>query len=180
MKHRRRVIEDAFIDQQEWRLHEHVETSTKCLSSPFTPSQNQHPAFSATCEKIRSLRSLHLHRIGSFRSGRSTSRLLLLERLFPYRNLNLCFIDRANRIALPFSFCLVLHYSHGFCHIQCHLQSSTESPSTELYTSPHGSDIQMGSRSLSTDHFLSHDISNVSLSLSLLLTASRLSFPPPG
>ncbi len=41
---------DAFIDQQEWRLHEHVETSTKLLSSPFTPSQNQHPAFSATCK----------------------------------------------------------------------------------------------------------------------------------
>ena len=41
---------DAFIDQQEWRLHEHVETSTKLLSSPFTPSQNQHPAFSATCQ----------------------------------------------------------------------------------------------------------------------------------
>ena len=43
---------DAFIDQQEWRLHEHVETSTKLLSSPFTPSQNQHPAFSATCKAI--------------------------------------------------------------------------------------------------------------------------------
>ncbi|CAF3389160.1 unnamed protein product [Rotaria sp. Silwood1] len=38
----------AFIDQQEWRLHEHVETSTKLLLSPFSPSQNQHPAFSAT------------------------------------------------------------------------------------------------------------------------------------
>lgn len=44
------LFEDAFIDQQEWRLHEHVETSTKLLSSPFTPSQNQHPAFSATCK----------------------------------------------------------------------------------------------------------------------------------
>ena len=44
------VVLDAFIDQQEWRLHEHVETSTKLLASPFTPSQNQHPAFSATCE----------------------------------------------------------------------------------------------------------------------------------
>jgi hypothetical protein len=44
-------FEDAFIDQQEWRLHEHVETSTKLLSNPFTPSQNQHPAFSATCKK---------------------------------------------------------------------------------------------------------------------------------
>ncbi|CAF1415487.1 unnamed protein product [Adineta steineri] len=43
----------AFIDQQEWRLHEHVETSTKLLSSPFTPSQNQHPAFSATCHAAR-------------------------------------------------------------------------------------------------------------------------------
>ncbi|CAF1375144.1 unnamed protein product [Adineta steineri] len=43
----------AFIDQQEWRLHEHVETSTKLLSSPFTPSQNQHPAFSATCRAAR-------------------------------------------------------------------------------------------------------------------------------
>jgi len=40
---------DAFIDQQEWRLHEHVETSTKLLSSPFSSSRNQHPAFSATC-----------------------------------------------------------------------------------------------------------------------------------
>ncbi len=45
-------FKDAFIDQQEWRLHEHVETSTKLLSSPFTPSQNQHPAFSATCKKL--------------------------------------------------------------------------------------------------------------------------------
>ncbi|CAF3806949.1 unnamed protein product [Rotaria sordida] len=43
----------AFIDQQEWRLHEHVETSTKLISSPFTPSQNQHPAFSATCHAAR-------------------------------------------------------------------------------------------------------------------------------
>ncbi|CAF3600590.1 unnamed protein product [Rotaria sp. Silwood1] len=43
----------AFIDQQEWRLHEHVETSTKLISSPFTPSQNQHPAFSATCRAAR-------------------------------------------------------------------------------------------------------------------------------
>ncbi|CAF1388982.1 unnamed protein product [Adineta ricciae] len=43
----------AFIDQQEWRLHEHVETSTKFLSNPFTPSQNQHPAFSATCRAAR-------------------------------------------------------------------------------------------------------------------------------
>ncbi|UJR34994.1 hypothetical protein I4U23_027770 [Adineta vaga] len=43
----------AFIDQQEWRLHEHVETSTKLLSNPFTPSQNQHPAFSATCRAAR-------------------------------------------------------------------------------------------------------------------------------
>lgn len=47
---------DAFIDQQEWRLHEHVETSTKLLSSPFTPSQNQHPAFSATCSSIEFFR----------------------------------------------------------------------------------------------------------------------------
>ncbi|CAF1297730.1 unnamed protein product [Rotaria magnacalcarata] len=43
----------TFIDQQEWRLHEHVETSTKLLSSPFSPSQNQHPAFSATCHAAR-------------------------------------------------------------------------------------------------------------------------------
>ncbi|CAF0939586.1 unnamed protein product [Didymodactylos carnosus] len=43
----------AFIDQQEWRLHEHVETSTKLLTSPFTPSQNQHPGFSATCRAAR-------------------------------------------------------------------------------------------------------------------------------
>ncbi|CAF0768013.1 unnamed protein product [Rotaria sp. Silwood1] len=43
----------TFIDQQEWRLHEHVETSTKLLLSPFSPSQNQHPAFSATCRAAR-------------------------------------------------------------------------------------------------------------------------------
>ncbi len=52
-------FKDAFIDQQEWRLHEHVETSTKLLSSPFTPSQNQHPAFSATCKRLENVRSKH-------------------------------------------------------------------------------------------------------------------------
>lgn len=46
------LCSDTFIDQQEWRLHEHVETSTKLLSSPFSPSQNQHPAFSATCKEL--------------------------------------------------------------------------------------------------------------------------------
>ncbi|CAF0888771.1 unnamed protein product [Rotaria sordida] len=43
----------TFIDQQEWCLHQHVETSTKLLSSPFSPSQNQHPAFSVTCRAAR-------------------------------------------------------------------------------------------------------------------------------
>ncbi len=79
---------DAFIDQQEWRLHEHVETSTKLLSSPFTPSQNQHPAFSATCNskkpvffKIINSNQIQL----SFRSCSSTAGIFLLECLFSYR-----------------------------------------------------------------------------------------------
>jgi len=81
-------FKDAFIDQQEWRLHEHVETSTKLLSSPFTPSQNQHPAFSATCKKLKILfnRNFIL-----FRSCGSTTGIFLLECLFSNRKFILFF-----------------------------------------------------------------------------------------
>ncbi|ELU17488.1 hypothetical protein CAPTEDRAFT_228357 [Capitella teleta] len=43
----------TFVDQQEWRLHEHIEVSKKVMTQEYSSSNRCHPALSVTCRAAR-------------------------------------------------------------------------------------------------------------------------------
>ncbi len=43
----------SFVDEQEWRLHNHVETWKKVTTKVFQNAKYKHPALSAACKATR-------------------------------------------------------------------------------------------------------------------------------
>ena len=43
----------SFVDEQEWRLHNHVETWKKVTTKVFQNAKYKHPALSAACKASR-------------------------------------------------------------------------------------------------------------------------------
>ncbi|KAL5964917.1 Gamma-aminobutyric acid receptor subunit gamma-2 [Taenia solium] len=43
----------TFVDQQEWRLHEHIEITRQSIVQEFTTSSQKHPCISVTCRAAR-------------------------------------------------------------------------------------------------------------------------------
>lgn len=43
----------TFVDQQEWKLHEHIEVSRKVMTQEYSSSNRCHPALSVTCRAAR-------------------------------------------------------------------------------------------------------------------------------
>ncbi|KAM7538104.1 hypothetical protein Aperf_G00000061959 [Anoplocephala perfoliata] len=43
----------TFVDQQEWRLHEHIEITKQSIVQEFTSSSQKHPCISVTCRAAR-------------------------------------------------------------------------------------------------------------------------------
>jgi len=43
----------SFVDQQEWKLHEHIEVSRKVMTQEYSSSNRCHPALSVTCRAAR-------------------------------------------------------------------------------------------------------------------------------
>uniref|UniRef100_A0A5K3EFU9 Neur_chan_LBD domain-containing protein n=1 Tax=Mesocestoides corti TaxID=53468 RepID=A0A5K3EFU9_MESCO len=43
----------TFVDQQEWRLHEHIEITKRSVIQEFTSSSQKHPCISVTCRAAR-------------------------------------------------------------------------------------------------------------------------------